>query len=192
MSANGILELERVCKIDPDAYKVKMPEWQLFQKHGLMSVAGSRTHMESSYIAEIAQHVAMNNSMDVWVGGSLRNWKWYEIELNRIREQHSQYRIAIITISAPDEMIENNIMKRAAETGREIPQELRQASSVDNTGRGIMRLTHLEDLVASVQNILTDSGESSNDGITGPKLKFVSMVDRSGNWDLVRQLTSHK
>jgi ribosomal protein S2 len=80
--------------------------------------------MESSYIAEIAQHVAMNNSMDVWVGGSLRNWKWYEIELNRIREQHSQYRIAIITISAPDEMIENNIMKRAAETGREIPQEL--------------------------------------------------------------------
>lgn len=89
-------------------------------------------------------------------------------------------------------MIENNIMKRAAETGREIPQELRQASSVDNTGRGIMRLTHLEDLVASVQNILTDSGESSNDGITGPKLKFVSMVDRSGNWDLVRQLTSHK
>lgn len=55
-----------------------------------------------------------------------------------------------------------------------------------------MRLTHLEDLVASVHNILTDSGESSNDGITGPKLKFVSMVDRSGNWDLVRQLTSHK
>ena len=169
-----------------------MPEWQLFRKHGLMSVVGSRTHMESSYIAEIAQHVAMNNSMDVWVGGSLRNWKWYEIELNRIREQHSQYRIAIITISAPDEMIENNIMKRAAETGREIPQELRQASSVDNTGKGIMRLTHLVDLVASVQNVLTDSGQSTNYGITGPKLKFVSMVDRSGNWDLVRQLTSHK
>ena len=55
-----------------------------------------------------------------------------------------------------------------------------------------MRLTHLVDLVASVQYILTDSGESSNDGITGPKLKFVSMVDCSGNWDLVRQLTSHK
>lgn len=125
--------------------------------------------------------------MDVWVDGSLRNWKWYEIELKRIREQHPQYRIAIIAISAPDEMIEQNIKKRAAETGREIHHELQQASSADNTGKGIMRLTHLVDLVASVQNILTDSGQSTNDGITGPNPKFLSMVDRSGNWDLVHK-----
>lgn len=184
MSANGILELERVSKIDPDAFKTKLPEWQLFQQNSLMSVAGTLTHMESSYIAEIAQHVAMSNSMDVWVDGSMRNWKWYESELHRIRKEHPQYRIAIITISAPDEMIERNITKRAAETGRDIPLELRQATSVDETSKGIMRLTYLVDLVASVQNV--------PDSISGPVLKFVSLVDRSGNWDLVRQLTSNK
>jgi hypothetical protein len=31
------------------------------------------THPESSYVAEIAQHLAMQKSMDVWVDGSLQN-----------------------------------------------------------------------------------------------------------------------
>ena len=97
---------------------------------------------------------------------------------------HPQYRIAMITISATDEMIERSIMKRLAETRRDIPLELRRATSVDETSSGIMRLAYLVDLVASVQKV--------PDSISGPVLKFVSLVDSSGNWDLVRQLTSIK
>ena len=97
---------------------------------------------------------------------------------------HPQYRIAMITISAADDMIERDITKRLAETGRDIPLELRRATSVDETSSGIMRLTYLVDLVASVQKV--------PDRISGPVLKFVSLVDSSGNWELVRQLTSIK
>ena len=59
MSASGILELERVSKIDPDAFKLRMPEWEVYQERGMKDVAGTRTHAESSYVAEIAQHIAM-------------------------------------------------------------------------------------------------------------------------------------
>jgi hypothetical protein len=73
MSATGILQLERVSKIDPDAFKLKMPEWKIYQENNKTDVAGSMTHPESSYVAEIAQHLAMQKSMDVWVDGSLQN-----------------------------------------------------------------------------------------------------------------------
>lgn len=183
MSASGILQLDRVSKIDPDAFKLRMPEWQIYQQNGMMDVAGTRTHAESSYIAEVAQHVAMNNNMDVWVDGSLRNWLWYKTELKRIRDQYPQYRIAMIVISAPEEMIENNIKRRAMETGRAIPDELRQATTNDAIGGNIVKLTHLVDLVASVRN-------SDGNGISEPVLRYVSMVDRGGNWDLIRALTA--
>lgn len=191
MSANGILELERVSKIDPDAFKLKMPEWQIYQQHGMIDVAGTRTHAESSYVAEIAQHVAMNNDMDVWVDGSLRDWKWYEIELRRIRDQYPRYRVAIVSICAPEEMIESNIRRRREETGRDVPEELRAASSYDQIRNGITRLTHLVDLVVNVQNTPAVEG-SDDDQISEPVLQYVSVFDRSGNWDLIRELTSHR
>lgn len=188
MSATGILQLERVSKIDPDAFKLKMPEWKIYQENNMANDAGSMTHAESSYVAEIAQHVAMRNSMDVWIDGSLRNYQWYEKELQRIRKRHPQYRIAIIVISAPDEMIDDNIKRRAEATGRDIPAELRQASSVKEINHGVAKLTHLADLVASVYN----SPPAGENAVSEPVLQFVSMVDRSGNWDLIRELTSKR
>ena len=185
MSAKGILQLERVSKIDPDAFKLRMPEWKIYQANNKASVAGSMTHAESSYVAEIAQHLAMRNNMDVWIDGSLRNHDWYEQELKRIRTRHPQYRIAIIVISASDEMIDSNIKKRSEETGRDIPQELRKASSTKEINHGVAKLMYLTDLVASVHN----SPPTGDDVITEPILKYVSMVDHSGNWDLIRQLT---
>lgn len=49
-------------------------------------------------------------------------------------------------------MIDSNIKRRAAETGRDIPQELRQASSIKEINHGVAKLTYLADLVASVHN----------------------------------------
>jgi len=198
MSANGILPLEKVSKIDPDAFKLRMPEWSIYSQQNI-EVAGSMTHSESSYISEIAQRLAMNNGMDVWVDGSLRQWKWYQQELQRIRKRHPQYRIAIIAIDAPEHMIESNIEKRAEQTGRHIPPELRQAST-QGIERGLRELTHLVDLIAHVSNSPATPNECRKSeniedehatrNIGDPVLKSVSIIDRSGNWDLVRELTS--
>lgn len=186
MSANGILPFERVSKIDPDAFKLRMPEWIEYQRHGMEDSAGTRTHAESSYIAEIAQRCAMRNGMNVWVDGSLRNWKWHQNDLTRIRRRHPQYRIAIVAIDAPEDMIERNIRRRAEETGRHIPEELRRASS-QGIEQGLRELTHLVDLVAHVRNENVCHDEQH---VAEPTLRSVSMIDRSGNWDLIRELTS--
>ena len=68
-------------------------------------------------------------------------------------------------------------------------------------GKGIVKLTHLVDLVASVHNSPgvagrnsaddgPKGGESGNAQVSEPVLRFVSMVDRSGNWDLIKELTT--
>ena len=207
MSSNNILPLERVSKIDPDAFKVRMPEWSLYQQqhqNGMQSrsaenTAGTMTHAESSYIAEVAQRVAMNNSMNVWVDGSLQDWAWYTEELQRIRQRYPHYQIAIIAIDAPHDIIATNIQRRAQETGRHVPKEVQQ-QSIEGLHTGIRKLIHLVDLVAHVHNRGTSSScssssSSSSSSITTgktdePLLRSICVVDRSGNWDLIRNLTS--
>lgn len=120
---------------------------------------------------------------------SLRNWAWYKQALAKIRQMYPHYRIAIVAIDAPNDMIESNIQKRAKETGRHIPHDLRQAS-VSGIKEGIRELTHLVDMVAHVCNGSEEddkSGKKATD-LTEPVLKSVSLVDRSGNWELIREL----
>ena len=156
------------------------------------------THAESSYIAEVAQRVAMNNSMNVWVDGSLQDWAWYTEELQRIRQRYPHYQIAIIAIDAPHDIIATNIQRRAQETGRHVPKEVQQ-QSIEGLHTGIRKLIHLVDLVAHVHNRGTSSScsssSSSSSSITTgktdePSLRSICVVDRSGNWDLIRNLTS--
>lgn len=182
MSSNGILPLERVSKIDPDAFKLRMPEWQVYQQH-VPEAAGTRTHAESSYIAEIAQRLAMSNNMDVWVDGSLRNYAWYKEQLSGIRRRHPHYRIAIIAIDAPEAMIEVNLERRFRETGRRVPKELQLKSSI-GIERGLRELTPFVDMIAHVSN------ESGHGDASDPKLMSVSMIDSSGNWELIKSLTT--
>ena len=188
MSANGILPLEKVSKIDPDAFKLRMPEWCLYQQESI-EVAGTMTHTESSYIAEIAQRLAMNNGMDLWIDGSLRQWHWYQQELQRIRRRYPHYRIAIVAIDAPQHLIDQHLEKRAKATGRHVPKDLQHASA-QGIERGLRQLTHLVDLIAHVSNDGISDEQSSDHVVSAPTLKSVSLIDRSGDWDVIRQLTS--
>ena len=61
------------------------------------------------------------------------------------------------------------------------------ASSIKEIGGGIVNLVHMVDLVASVRNTPPADGDNA---VSEPVLRHVSMVDRSGNWDLIRELTS--
>ncbi len=52
------------------------------------------------YIAEIAQEIAMQGSMNVWVDGSLRDHEWYAQRFKNLRKRFPQYKIAILAITA--------------------------------------------------------------------------------------------
>ena len=176
MSANDLLPLEKVSKIDPDTFKLRMPEWPKLKKKG--TKAGSLTHAESCYISEIAQNVAMNNDMDVWIDGSLRDYEWYKTNFQKIRQKWPNYNIAILSITAPNDLIKTRLKGRAKETGRHVPSRLQKAS-YRGTEKGILELTPYVDLIANISN---DEPE--------PILKSVSIVDSSGDWNIIKKLTS--
>ena len=190
MSANGILPLEKMAKIDPDAFKLRMPEWQIYQRSGLEEQAGTLTHAESSYVAEIAHRKAMSNGMSVWVDGSLRNYEWYrDVELPRVRNTFPQYRIAMIAVDAPEYVIEDNLRRRERETGRVVPDELRRASAV-GLERGLRELVHLVDVVCHVRNESDGNGDDGGSWrrASSPKLLSIAVVDRSGDWNRIKFL----
>jgi hypothetical protein len=65
--------------------------------------------IESSFIQEIAQEVAMRQRQNVWVDGSLSDGAWFSGVFQDIRNRYPHYRIAIIHITARS--AKNNINK---------------------------------------------------------------------------------
>ena len=76
LSKQGLFPLEQIVHIDPDYFKRVMPEWKSYIGCNAEQ-SGTLCHQESGYIQEIAQEVALNNCQNVWIDGSMRDWRWY-------------------------------------------------------------------------------------------------------------------
>lgn len=135
--------------------------------------AGNHCHRESAYIQEIAQEVAMRKLQNIWVDGSLRDGNWFKQVFQNIRRTHPKFKIAIFEVTATEENVRSRIKKRAAATGRDVPEDL-IVSSLQSVSNSIHLLTPLCDFVAKI----------GNDGVK-PELLSYSSVDSSGNWGLI-------
>lgn len=150
MSKNGYLLPKNIIHIDPDYFKQHMPEWKQYIKRNCEN-AGTLCHRESCYIQEIAQEFAMQQSQNVCVDGSLRNYKWYSKVFADIRNRFPEYRIAIFYVYASPNIVRERIAKRKRETGRGIPEWAISKSLIDPV-ETIRRLTPKSDFVARFRN----------------------------------------
>ncbi len=91
--------LPDIVQIDPDVFKMSLPEWDRFLEHAPYK-AGRNTRLESGYMVEMAQEVAMQLSKNVWVDGSFRDADWYLHVFQEIRENHPKYLIAVLYVYA--------------------------------------------------------------------------------------------
>ena len=121
MQNHGYLPLANLVHIDPDAVRSRLPEWQQYIAQS-PEEAGSRTQLESGYCVEILQEAALRTRRNIRVDGSLRNFKWYTRVFEDIRKRFPHYRIAILLIEAPTEVVLSRARSRAAMTKRAIPQ----------------------------------------------------------------------
>eukprot|EP00976_Prorocentrum_cordatum_P083877 1185418-Prorocentrum_minimum.AAC.5 len=121
MSRNGHFPLPDLVQIDPDQFKAAFPEWQGYVEASRQT-AGVKTRLESGYLVEIAQHVAMNEQKNVWVDGSLRDSEWYASVFNTLRSKWPEYRIAILYVYADKDVVLRRAAERAELTGREVPE----------------------------------------------------------------------
>ena len=118
---------------------------------------------------------ALEERQHVWIDGSLRNYEYYSEFIAGVRNHYRHYRIAILHISASDDIVRARIQQRGEETGRFIPEE-QIALSLRTPAISVQHLAPLCDLVVRF----------NNDGGT-PRL--LSVEDHSGN--LHRGLNRH-
>eukprot|EP00435_Cladocopium_sp_Y103_P021565 s2789_g5.t1 len=176
MSQHGFFPLENIVHIDPDAFKMMMPEWPDYVARDRDS-AGTMCHMESSFMVEVAQAAAMEKRQNIWVDGSLRDAAFYEQVFRRIRQTHPHYRISIFYISASEHAIRQRIKVRAEQTGRDVPEHLIVAS-LQAMDKSLNTLTPLCDFVARINN----EGHE-------PTLVAFETVDTKGNWRVISDRT---
>mmetsp|Transcript_19485 Transcript_19485/g.67574 ORF Transcript_19485/g.67574 Transcript_19485/m.67574 type:complete len:584 (+) Transcript_19485:122-1873(+) len=172
MSQREILPLRRIVHVDPDRFKQLMPEWPGYVRRDAAS-AGTRCHRESGTLAELAQELAMEQRVHVWVDGSLRDFDWYARKLENLRLRYPHYRTALFYVDADEELVRRRVATRAARGGeRDVPEEV-LAASLAAPANALRALTPHVDFIARIRN--------DDDG-GGPRLAAFETVDTSGDW----------
>jgi predicted ABC-type ATPase len=179
MSKHGFFPLENIVHVDPDAFKMMMPEWPKYVKMS-GEEAGTLCHMESSLMMEIAQWAAMERRQNIWIDGSLRNADFYAHVFEDIRARFPHYKISIMYIYADEAIIRQRIQIRAERTGRNVPENLIQAS-LGAMDKALNKLTPLCDFVARIDN----SGEV-------PALSAFATIDAKGSWGVLQNRFAHR
>lgn len=150
MRRSGRLAVDQCICIDPDSFRVRLPEWKDYiASNG--SEAGCLTHDESGYLVELAMQVALYSGRNIWVDGSLRDSQWFQAVFQRIRNEHPQYRIAIIHVFADPDTVFTRARIRAELTGRQVP-EASIWDSLERVPKSVEVLTKFCDIVLHVDN----------------------------------------
>ena len=127
LASDGAFPLHRYVRVSADAIKPLLPEMRgLVESH--RNLAGTLTHAESSYIAELVVREALEGGFNVLVDGSFRHAAWQEQELARVRRDHPHYRIAILFVRATPERVYERAERRSAVTGRVVPRSVLDAT----------------------------------------------------------------
>lgn len=81
-------------------------------------------HKESTFVALLAERVALANGISAVVDGSLHDHEWYTLHLSAIRAKYPQYKICIVKIECALETVLERCAKRALVTKRSISDSL--------------------------------------------------------------------
>lgn len=188
MSNRGYFPLPDIVQIDPDLFKMGLPEWPIYLKED-PTQAGTQTRKESGYLVEIAQEAAMRLNKNVWVDGSLRDEGWYHNVFARIRTEHPNYSIAIIYVYASREVVLARAKSRAERTGRIVP-ESEIMDSLVRVPLAVRELAPLADFVAYIKNEEQDPELTYFMDARGHHLNSTGWEQVSQRFATLRQLQS--
>lgn len=150
LADRGVFQYSRVVHIDPDQFKACMPEWD-----GYVAAAGEDAgklcHMESCYLADMAQETSLWKGLHVLVDGSLRDGKWYTQVFAKLRSRFPALRIAILYVTADEDTVRARVAERAARTGRDVPEDVWKAS-LAQVESSVQALEPLADVCATIEN----------------------------------------
>jgi len=149
LQQNNLFPTSQFVKIDPDMLKNELPELAGYLQTDRESAA-TKLHRESTQMADILFEYAVSQRLDVLVDGSLRNVEYYQ-ELFARLHNNTNYRIAILHVTADDDVIVARAEQRAEKTGRVVPRELLE-DSMQQVPKSVSILSELADATHVIAN----------------------------------------
>jgi predicted ABC-type ATPase len=144
------LDIINYIHIDPDKIKYLFPEMkQYIQKNS--KEAGSKTHLESTYISEIILWETLKLNKNLILDGSLRYPLWHESVIQNIRESYPNYLIGLIHVIANKDIILKRVEKRFQITGRYIPEDI-LINAFENVPNSVEKIKPLVDYFEKYNN----------------------------------------
>lgn len=136
--------------VDPDQIRQKLPEFHLYVDSN-PELAGTLTHKEAGFIAEILTLAGLQSGKNVMVDGSLRNSEWYKTYFKRLRLDFPILRLGIIHVTAPREAIFQRAEERALVTGRVVPRDVLEMA-MEQVPKSVKILAPLVDYFVELEN----------------------------------------
>jgi Zeta toxin len=151
LSHNIALDIQNTLIIDPDKFKEMIPEYTDYKRNN-PERAGTLVHRESALLSELTLEYALHYRLNIVVDGSLKDWKWYQEEFQRIRETYAAYRsIELFYVQADWDIVLNRANDRGKITGRMIRPEVLRAV-YDTAPFSVENLAGYVDVVYEVDN----------------------------------------
>lgn len=184
LSNQGFFPLETVVHVDPDNFKLHMPEWPGYQKMGETSV-DKVCGNEANFLADLTQEAALSRGSFVWRDTTLLAADRIKEYMKSLRERAAQeglpkYKIAVFYIFADEDVVRRRIEEREAQTGRSVDDSFLEASFA-NIKKSLTTVQDEVDIVAMIDN----SGKKEE-----PILTSLLTVDRSHDWKKVEDMFS--
>lgn len=170
VASKGRFPLQSYVIVDPDEIRSHFPEYHLYAAHD-PERAGQLTHKEAGYICEIVTAAALQRGNNVLVDGSLKDYEWYEEYFERLHEEYTLLRIAIVHITAPRASVIERAKNRAKDTGRVVPPDTLKLS-LKQVPISVSKLASKVDFFCEIDN--------------SPNLNEVKLVTESITWDSFR------
>jgi len=121
MSKYGYLPKAEMTIIDIDSFRENFPEWRGYLKRD-EEKAGYHCQKEAAMLTEVATEVALQNSLNLIVDGSLRDGDWYSKYFEYLKKTYPHYRIAVVHVIASKEVVLERARQRG-KNGRPTPEK---------------------------------------------------------------------
>ncbi|CAM9109153.1 unnamed protein product [Phaeothamnion confervicola] len=150
LASRGTFPLSAFVQSNPDHIRHMLPETAHYLARDRVS-AGVFTHKEAGYIAEVLILAALDQGRNVLVDGSLRNAVWYETYINGLRRRYPAAQLAILHVTASEEMVLRRAAQRSTQTGRAIPLPV-LLDTLHTVPPAVARLAPLADYAVHIEN----------------------------------------
>ena len=164
----GSFPRNHFCLIDPDRFRMGLPETSAYIAQQLWRNLGAHTQREAGYLSEVALQECLKQSRNCVYDSSLRDAGFWTERINQIRTNYPRYRLAIYFITAPDNVIFDRALERAKQTGRYIPADVLQdaiysAPRAFDSLKGIVDFTAVIDTSGKLPEVVSPAAEVFSD-----------------------------